>query len=149
MTEVKTLQELGFERAAANVQHKIELQKKMHIAYQNFEFITPDDVDQFNKRLYQETMVESNNGRQRNYKELVMIAPRDYAEVPPADVLEKMAKAKELGCFDYFEIAKIEARQEVKDPILFGRIDGCGDRFFVAQWDNDVTMDMIKAARPQ
>jgi hypothetical protein len=46
-------------------------------------------------------------------------------------------------CFDSFEIAKIQWKREIKDPILFGRIDGCPDRFYVSQWDDDVRIEDI------
>jgi hypothetical protein len=59
-------------------------------------------------------------------------------------VLEKMREAKKCNCFDSFEIAKIESIEVKKDPILFGRVNECGDRFFIAQWDDDVTIEAIK-----
>lgn len=145
--ELCDLKELGFETAAKAVEEKIEQQRKLHAAYQNFEFITPEDWDRFNQELMETTRKETRG--QISYRQLASIAVKDYKEVPPADVLEKMKAAVKFNCFDAFEIAKIEERVEVKDPILFGRINGCGDRFFIAQWDDDITMEMIKAGRKE
>jgi hypothetical protein len=36
--------------------------------------------------------------------------------------------------------------KEVIDPIIFGKIDGCTDRFFIAQWDDDVKIEDIVGA---
>ena len=55
-----------------------------------------------------------------------------------------MSEAKARGIFDTFEVAQIDSVVEYKDPIVFGRIEGCGDRFFVAEWADDVSItDLI------
>lgn len=45
-----------------------------------------------------------------------------------------------MKCFDSFSVAHIA---EVKDPILFGEIAECTDKFFIAQWDEDVKIEDI------
>lgn len=45
--------------------------------------------------------------------------------------------------FDRFEIAKIHWKEELKGPILFGIIDICTDKFFIAQWDDDLRIEDI------
>ena len=40
---------------------------------------------------------------------------------------------------EFEEIAQIEEVVIEKDPILFGRINDCADRFYIAQWDDDVS----------
>jgi hypothetical protein len=45
--------------------------------------------------------------------------------------------------FDTYEIAHIQSIVERKDPILFGCITGCADKFFIAQWDDDVKIEDI------
>ena len=41
------------------------------------------------------------------------------------------------------EIAKIQDIVQTKDPIVFGCINKCADRFFIAQWDDDVSIEQI------
>lgn len=72
-----------------------------------------------------------------------MTALRSYAKVPPMDCLLDLQKAKNLGCFDGFEVAEVESVIEKPDPIIFGSINGCNDRFFVTQWDNDISIEQI------
>lgn len=62
----------------------------------------------------------------------------DYAEMPPPQVLEALRAHQDRKIFDYFTIAKVNA---VKDPLLLGRLKGCKDRFFIAQWGEDVALD--------
>ena len=33
--------------------------------------------------------------------------------------------------------------KEIKDPIVFGVINGCPDKFFISQWDDDIKIDDI------
>ena len=67
----------------------------------------------------------------------------EYPSAPPQAVLDKVEEAQKVGCFDAFEVCKVESVREYKDPIVFGRITGCPDRFFIAQWDNDVKIEDI------
>jgi len=61
-------------------------------------------------------------------------------ELPPDNVLIKLAEHKQRNIFDYFTIAKVEG---MYDPLLFGRIKGSTDRFFIAQWGDDVSLDDV------
>jgi hypothetical protein len=142
--KVEELVELGFASAAEKVQQSQSLVRKTAIAYEHFDYITPEDVENFKNKVQNDTMKDHDG--YRIYNTLLFHDIKDYSEVPPSDVLEKLRAAKELKCFDYFEIAKMESVKEVKDPILFGRIQDCGDYFFIAQWDDDVTIEAIKAA---
>jgi hypothetical protein len=54
-----------------------------------------------------------------------------------------LKKAKDMGCFDYFEVAKVETVEVRPDPIIFGGIEGCDDKFFITQWDDDVSIEEI------
>jgi len=141
MATVDRLEKLGFKRASKELVEKEALNKKLVLAYQHFKWLTPEDVTVFNEELQKKTLKE--DSKTRDYKKLVFITVANYGTVPPTDILEKMEKAIEIGCFDNFEIAKIESIKEVKDPILFGCIVGCGDRFFIAQWDDDVKFEDI------
>ena len=57
--------------------------------------------------------------------------------LPPGDVLEKLAVAKKSELFDEFTILHVKA---IPDPILLGKIKGEKDRFFIAEWGNDITL---------
>lgn len=144
--EVMDLRELGFEAAATELEKKIELKRKMTIAYENYRFVTPEIFKRFNDDLKERTIKRTGKkgvNEYHNYDKLVFKKVAEYKDTPPVEVLTQMKLAKDRNCFDTFEIAKIESVQEYKDPILFGVITGCDDRFFVGQWDDDVKIDQI------
>jgi len=60
----------------------------------------------------------------------------------PDDVLDKIEQARERRLFDAFQVMWAE---KVKDPIVFGVLDGCQDMFFVAEWDDDITFEQLLA----
>ena len=144
--DVNLLKEMGFDTASQELEKKMELKLKMTIAYENFRFVTPEIFKRFNDALKERTLQKEGKegvNLYHNYDKLNFIAVNKYKDAPPVEVLEKMAEAKQVGCFDRFEIAKIESVHEYKDPIVFGVIEGCDDRFFVAQWDDDVKIEQI------
>lgn len=67
-------------------------------------------------------------------------ALKDYTGIPPQHVLDALKLAKDRSCFDAFTIATV---RKVKDPLLLGNINGCPDRFFIAQWGDDVCLDDV------
>lgn len=136
---IDRLEKLGFKTASTKVKELSVKQRKMAIAYEHYRFVRPEKIQAFNDKL----MRESRRGG--SYKTLAFTPVESYQEVPPADVLDKMEVAMEMKCgemkvFDNFEVAHIV---NVKDPILFGRINGCPDRFFIGQWDDDVKIEDI------
>lgn len=134
MITVEELKELGFTKAADDMVRMVERKKKLALAYEHFRFVRQEKIDEFNNRLYEKTR------KTGNYKTLSFTSISTYSDIPPAEVLERLIEAKKIGCFDSYEIAHII---EVKDPILFGRIKDCSDRFFIAQWDDDVKIEDI------
>lgn len=65
--------------------------------------------------------------------------PLEQSEhLPPATVVEAIKVHQDRNVFDYMTIASV---REVKDPIVFGRLTGSKDRFFIAQWGDDVCLD--------
>lgn len=131
------LNELGFKKAASTLDEKKARAKKMMVAYENYRFVTPEIFDRFQKEL----MAKTRKGYQ--YDTLAFVNVKDYPEVPPQGVLDNMKIAMDRKCFDYFEVAKIETVEVRPDPILFGRITGCSDAFFIDQWDHDVKIEDI------
>ena len=64
----------------------------------------------------------------------------NYPAIPPSHILENLKVHKDLHLFDYFTIGSVE---KVKDPILWGRIEGSTDRYFICQWGEDISLDDI------
>lgn len=132
---------LGLTKAAAEVERKASLMEKLTLAYEQYLFVTKEQVEKFNQQLRAKTEKQDSWGN-RTYQELTFTDVSAYGQVPPESVLNDLEKAKILGCFDVFEIAQITEKQVPKpDPILFARIHGCDDRFFVSQWDSDVSIE--------
>ena len=131
------LKKLGLTSAAQNV----DAAAKMKFAYKNYLFITSEKIIAFNAKLRKDS--SEINGFVETYKSLIFIPLEKYIEVPPSFVLDALEKARNDNCFDTFEIAKIDWIREVKDPIVFGRIKSCDDRFFISQWDDDVNIEDI------
>lgn len=160
METLDLLKELGFDSAHKAANDKLERCRKLHVAYNNFEFIPMSAVDSFNVKLKDKTecyfdsemkkkiskkeAMKGTRGNKRVYDKLVFKPVKDYGQIPPVEALQKMKCAAELKCFDSFEVAKIESVVEVVDPIIFGRINGCSDLFMVAQWDHDIKFEDLK-----
>ena len=146
MINIELLEKLGFTQASKDLKVKEELKRKMTIAYEHFRYVRPEKIIVFNEKLKQETIKrEGKKGVNlyENYDKLAFTPIAQYGTIPPTEVLEKIEQAQKIGCFDEFEIAKIESVKEYKDPIVFGKITGCSDLFFIAQWDNDVKIEDI------
>lgn len=127
------LESLGFKFLGNRVRELKEAKRKMAIAYEHYRFVTQEKINDFNRKLREES-----DKNARTWKELAFTRIEDYDKCPPDDVLDALEKAHGMKCFDNFEVAYI---REVKDPIIFGRITNCSDRFFVGQWDDDVSID--------
>lgn len=138
------LKELGMDKAAKKVETSQEMVRKTALAYEHFDYISQEEVDQYNADLRQKTIKDEKGAK--HYMTLKFYDIKEYSEVPPVEVLQKLKDAIAFKCFDSFEIAKLESVVEVPDPILFGKIKDCGDLFFIAEWDNDITLEAIRAA---
>lgn len=140
------LKSLGLTTAASELGRQEALSKKLLLAYEHFRFVTPANIETFQKKLEKETVKETGKnqwGIITEHKTLKFTAIKDYPNVPPSEALNALEEAMKVGCFDTFEIASIQFVQKVPDPILFGRVTGCEDRFFIAQWDDDVKIEDI------
>lgn len=144
MTTTTTIQErlrhLGLNAAAREVMRLSSLAQKCAVAYEHYRFVTQDHIDKFGHALRERTLQQI-GGYQTVWDAVAVVPLQDYAKVPPSSALDALEEAQRLGCFDTFEVAIIQSVRQVKDPILFGRIEGCPDRFFVAQWDLDISID--------
>lgn len=133
--DTERLKKLGL----TGVAKRIDSAEKLAFAYGNYLFIEQDTVDLFNQKLRKDTLREDKDARE--FKRLVFLPLGDYQELPPPHVVDALEKATKDDCFDFFEVGKINWIREVKDPILFGRIKGSTDRFFIAQWDDDIRLE--------
>lgn len=134
---------LGFTAASDKAVQLQNLKRKCAIAYEHFRYVTPKNVEDFNKKLRDNTYDPSDY----SYQHLSFTPVEKYPQSPPAPVLEAMRAAVNRQCFDSFEVAHIVTKKEIPDPILFGRIKGCDDRFFISQWDDDVKIEDIISER--
>lgn len=135
------LEELGFKIAASRLRDMQKRKRKLALAYEHYRVVKPAKVMEFNERLKKDT-IQGEEPHNATWKRLDFTPIESYPNVPPLEVLETLAIAVGRECFDSFEVAYIAA---VKDPILFGRIKCCDDRFFIDQWDDDVKItDLLK-----
>lgn len=132
---IERLEKLGFINAADVIKKLKEKSRKMSIAYEHFRFVRPDKIAEFQKKIYEKTFHDAGG-----HKILRFTPIAECEKIPPDSVLASLEHAIEKKCFDSFDVAHIEL---VKDPILFGRIKGCADAFFIDCWDNDVTIEEI------
>lgn len=145
--EIKEIEALGFTTIAKELTAEQEFNRKTAEAYLQFKIVRQEHIENFNKELKKKTLRELGTaGRDlyHEYETLKLQDIRQYPSLPPAEVLGKLKEAQKLNIFDYYEIMKIESVQEYKDPILFGCINGCPDKFFIAEWDQDIKLaDLI------
>jgi hypothetical protein len=127
--KIKLLDSLGLKTIAARLSRKQGGKKKLLLAINDYKYVTQEDINEYNKEM----------GRYN--KELVVVKIKDYTSLPPDDVLEDLKNAKAKECFDGFYVAYLE---KVKDPLLFGKIDGFKELyFFISQWGDDVKIEDI------
>jgi len=139
--KIISLRSMGFYKAAKMV----DSARRLTMAYDQYTYISKETVNKFNGILRKDTLCEDKKARE--FKQLVFMPIEKYGQVPPDHVLTAMGRAVEQGIFDRFVVAKIQWIKEIKDPIVFGRIDGCSDYFYIAQWDDDVRIeDILKIA---
>ena len=134
VTIEERLEKTGFKAASKRVTELRERKRKLMIAYENYRFVRQEKIDAFNEKLRKQ---KSKDG---SYSLLDFSPIESYEGAPPESVLDALETAQARNCFDTFEVAYI---RRVKDPILFGRIKACPDRFFIAQWDDDVKIEDI------
>lgn len=139
------LEKLGFKAASKRVVELRERKRKLALAYEHYRFVRQEKIDAFNKKLMEESRKDI-KGNGYEYKTLSFTPMENYQETPPESVLDLLETAIGRNCFDSFEVAHIVTVIKTPDPILFGRIRACPDRFYVGQWDDDVKIEDILAA---
>lgn len=142
----KKLEKLGLTTAGKELKEREQFERKCMLAYEFYRAVTPEHIDRHNDKLKKNTLkMTGKEGADlyHNYDKLQFIALKDYDKIPPTTALKELEIAQGRKCFDNFEVCKIESVREYKDPIIFGRIDKCPDKFFVCQWDNDIKIEDI------
>lgn len=143
IASVEQLEKRGFTKAAKDLKDLLDRKRKLMLAYEYYKFITPSNVARFNLQLRAKTGTNMDDAWAMQYKMLDFVGIGNYEKVPPESVLQNLEIAQDRKCFDSFEVAYIK---DVKDPLLFGRIARCPNRFFIDQWDDDVTIDQLISA---
>lgn len=64
----------------------------------------------------------------------------NYKTLPPDNILTTLKEHKARNVFHYFTIASVN---EINDPLLLGRVHGCDDRYYLAQWGTDIALDEV------
>lgn len=143
------LRELGFTKAADQVQKDRDMARKLRIAFEHFRVVEPSHLERFQSDLKTKTTKSDGSnqwGTITTYDKLVFTPISDYKTVPPKEALDELRKARSHECFDSFEVATIKSVRVVPDPIIFGVINGCQNKYYVCQWDNDVKIEDILRA---
>lgn len=135
--DIERMEKAGLTGMAATLKKLKEKKAKMIIAYEHYRFVRPEKFQAFNERLRKETQ------KDYTYSRLRFTSLEKYSKVPPMNVIESIENANARMCFDGFEVADIESVTVLPDPIVFGIIEGCSDKFYIAQWDNDVNIEDI------
>ena len=144
--KVERLKQLGLTAVAEQITQELSLREKLAIAYEHYRYLTPEKVVAFNDKLKKETKQDEGKnpwGQITSYKRTRLTSLNQYGKVPPDAVLDALEAAHAHKCFDEFQVMDLESHREVPDPILFGKIAGCEDLFYIAQWDTDVKIEDI------
>jgi hypothetical protein len=136
--ERSRLEKLGFKKVVERDDEVKTLTRKLAIAYEHFRYVRKEKIDEFNSKLQQKL------ARDGSYKQLCFESISNTELVPPKEVLTKLESAKKFNCFDDFEIAYMA---KIKDPILFGVIEDCSSKFYIAQWNRDIRIEDILTSK--
>jgi len=140
MVTVERMKKAGLIKVSEDLEKAEEAQLKLEIAHEHYPVVIDQKkIDEFNQRLREKTLVSENFTE--TYDQLVFESLDTTEVIPPEDVLDRIEKAQELKCFDRIEIGRVKSVVKVKDPIVLGTIEGYPKKFFIGQWDNDITLD--------
>ena len=98
--KAELLKTLGMDKMAEKLLRKKTGKDKLLKAIDRYRYATGEDLDDFNKEIKE-------SGR-----ELVVVPIKDYAKLPPDDVLEDLKKAQAIECFDSLELALADAEYQ-------------------------------------
>lgn len=152
---IKQLEKAGFAAAAGMVKHLQDRKRRLTLAYEHYRYVTQEQIDKFQERCKAAGVEVENPGTANIYHKYAQLAFTPIADytgqgnqqgLPPTEVLDAVTAAMDRGVFDTFEVAHVQTVREYKDPIIFGRITGCGDRFYICQWGDDISISDLLAS---
>lgn len=140
---IELAQAAGFHAAAQKTREQADRAAKMAKAYEFYRFVSEEKIQAFQAKLKEKTLRQEGKypALYENYDILSFTHAQDYPDMPPPEIMEKVKQTVATGIFDALEVAKIESTRVYRDPIIFGRIQGCPDRFYVCQYDDDVKIE--------
>lgn len=158
LTQADEAEAAGFLEVSKQLRTKASRVARLALAYELYRVVKQEKVESFNAKLKEKTSrpLDYSNPEDTKYArsgysstvmdQLVMVRLETYPGLPPADVIAKVKEAKGHkvngeSLFDWMEVASVEpvaTHVKLPDPIVFGRINGCTDRFFIADWGTDV-----------
>lgn len=146
MHELELAEKAGFTKGVAAAKQVQEVHGRLARAFEHYRYVTQEKIDTFMRQLRLST--EKEEGRPGidlfvSFDTLALVSAEEYHGVPPKDVSLEVTRARETGIFDTMEVAYIETERENHDPIIFGRVNGCSHRFYIAQWGDDVSINDI------
>jgi hypothetical protein len=122
--KAKELYQLGFTQLAQKIQAEADrIVKEMYLAAAGYTKVTGQQVLAHSYRLPSGYYL-----REQALQEYM--GSGDQTSIPPPEVLSALKNAQDLKVFDSFIIMSVE---RVEDPILFGKINGSKDYYFVAE----------------
>ncbi len=102
-----------------------------------------DPKNLFNHQMEKCNYCRGTGAKEMTYDKLLFTKLSETSKIPPLDVLDKLKEAQQLKCFDYYEVAEVKSIVERPDPIIFGCIEGADEKFYIAQWDDDIKIEDI------
>lgn len=146
---LELLEAAGFTAAATNAKVLVERAGRLAQAYEHYPYVSQEAIDKFNAKLKATSLTmtgKAGSNLRHHYDTLTFTEVKEYPSAPPAEVLGAVKEAQDRKIFDTLEVAHVVSVNEYKDPIVFGRIEGCGDRFFISQWGDDVSIEQLIGA---
>lgn len=125
------LKEVGMTQCLMQVEKQIEVvNKRQELLDYKYIVITQKQIDTFMRRISGGSIYDRREWHERTLD--------SSSHLPPPKVVEAIKIHQDRKVFDYLTIACV---LNVPDPIVFGRLNDSDDRFFIAQWGEDVCLD--------
>jgi hypothetical protein len=140
-TKILRLLEAGADAQASVLQRELDMRRKLlQIKEWDYPILRKSTISGFNQEM---TMTRDGVRVHVDPLESYVGNPDNGSEkdrLIPDDVLDSLEVAKERHLFDTMHVLWAE---RVPDPLLLGRVDGCEDYFFIAEWGDDITFDQL------
>lgn len=168
---VDQLKKGGFKEAAAKLQEKIDHKKRQYkLAFYQYVTIVPDKIKAYLDRKakeYNKKYAKTRGPRESFRSGSIPVSPhyrfisktadydlhdpdtigqflwietpvKDYKGIPPENVVDLASEHANRNIFDELVVAEVKG---IAYPLLLGYIKGDENRYFIAQWGDDVQLD--------